>query len=243
MTLLTCDALTVRRGPCPVVDGVSLRVQAGEVVGLIGPNGAGKTTLMRAALGLLPHEGRSSLSDLPPEARARQAAWVPQAREIAWPVSVETLVSLGRTTPASVAHALARLDLDGFRHRPARELSGGEQARVLLARALAQDTPLLVADEPAAGLDPAHQIAAMDLFRSLAREGRGVLVSLHDLGQATRVCDRLILLARGGLVAEGRPEEVLTEARLAEVFGITVWRGESPSGPILYPIGLTEPAR
>ena len=246
--LLTLDRVTVLRGDCPVVDAASLDVAAGELVGLIGPNGAGKTTLMRAALGLLPHGGRSSLGTLPPQARARHAAWLPQSREIAWPVTVETLVMLGRTPHlaagqrpgdrdrAAVATALRSMDLTGFETRPATELSGGEQARVLIARALAQDTPLILADEPIAGLDPGHQIATMQAFAGLAAAGKAVLVSLHDLGLAARHCSRLVLMHRGRIHADGPPEDVLTTANLADVFGISAHLTRGPQGVIFQPL-------
>lgn len=232
MTELTLRNLTVLRGPCPVVDDVSLRVGPGECVGLIGPNGAGKTTLMRAALGILPYRGRSNLAEIGPRARAKAAAWLPQQRDIAWPIAVETLVMLGRVphlaagqTPrdadrTAVATALAEMGLTGFEARPATALSGGEQARVLIARALAQQTPLLLADEPIAGLDPAHQIGTMSLFADLATRGKGLLVSLHDLSLAARHCTRLLLLHQGRLEADGAPEAVLTPENLARVFGI-----------------------
>jgi iron complex transport system ATP-binding protein len=240
MSLLSLCDLTVTRGGCPVVDRVSLIVQPSEIVGLIGPNGAGKTTLMRAALGLLPASGESDLARLPPRERARRAAWMPQSREIAWPVTVETLVTLGRIPhlPASpqdrdaVEEALARLDLLPFRDRIATALSGGEQARVLLARVLAQETPLILADEPIAGLDPAHQIATMEVFRDLAAEGRAVLVSLHDLGLAARHCTRLLLMHRGRLAADGPPAEVLTEGNLSAIFGVRAHLVETPDGPV-----------
>lgn len=242
---MSLDRLTVRRGGCPVVDAVSLQVEPGEVVGLIGPNGAGKTSLMRAALGLLPHEGHASLAKMVPAARAKHAAWLPQGREIAWPVSVETLVALGRVPhdarggPAdgeAIDRALKRMNLASFRNRTATQLSGGEQARVLLARALAQETPLLLADEPIAGLDPAHQIATMETFNMLAAEGRSVVVSLHDLGLAARFCTRLAMMQSGRLVAEGRPADVLSADRLATVFGITAWRQETEAGLMLQPL-------
>lgn len=240
MNLLSVRDLTVMRGGCPVVDNVSFSVQGAEIVGLIGPNGAGKTTLMRGALGLLPFDGASDLAGLPPLDRARRAAWMPQSREIAWPVNVETLVTLGRiphlpATPRdreAVEQALARLDLLPFRDRIATELSGGEQARVLLARVLAQETPLILADEPIAGLDPAHQIATMEVFRALAAGGRAILVSLHDLGLAARHCTRLLLMHQGRLVADGRPEEVLTEANLRAIFGVRARFEETPDGPV-----------
>jgi iron complex transport system ATP-binding protein len=245
---LTLDALTVRRGDCPVVDNASLSVSAGELVGLIGPNGAGKTTLMRGALGLLPYTGRSSLTDLAPQARARHAAWLPQSREIAWPVSVETLVTLGRTPHLAagqrpgeqdrqtIAQAIATMGLTGFEARPATELSGGEQARVLIARALAQDTPLILADEPIAGLDPGHQIATMTAFGALARQGKALIVSLHDLGLAARHCTRLVLMHKGRIHADGPPEEVLTDTNLRDVFGITAHLTRGPSGVIFQPL-------
>ncbi|MBV2360504.1 ABC transporter ATP-binding protein [Thalassococcus sp. CAU 1522] len=247
MTLLSLRSLTVRRGPCPVVDGVSLDIAAGELVGLIGPNGAGKTSLMRGALGLLPHEGASSLAALPARDRARSAAWLPQAREIAWPVTVETLVRLGRLphgrreTPedrAAVMRALDQMGLTAFATRKATALSGGEQARALIARALAQDTPLLIADEPTAGLDPAAQIATLKLFAALARQGHGILVSLHDLGLAARYCTRLVLLGAGRIVADGPPSQVLTEDRLAQVFHLRARMIDSPDGPVFQPLDV-----
>jgi iron complex transport system ATP-binding protein len=248
MSLLHLDALTVMRGDCPVVDRVDLSVAPGECIGLIGPNGAGKTTLMRAAQGLLPHGGRSSLSALPASDRARAAAWMPQERVIAWPVSVETVVALGRLPylprgsrlsakdRAAVDAALARMGLSDMRLRTATALSGGEQARVLIARALAQDTPLLLADEPTAGLDPAGQIATMQVFADLARAGRGVVVSLHDLGLAARHCTRLVMLNRGQKIADGPPREVLTESNLRAVFGVAAYFAETDQGPVFQPL-------
>jgi iron complex transport system ATP-binding protein len=190
----------------------------------------------------LPIGGHSSLAALAPGARARAAAFLPQGREIAWPVSVETLVALGRAPHGAadpghpaVTLALERMGLDGYRGRIATALSGGEQARVLIARALAQETPLLMADEPVAGLDPEAQIRAMQVFAGLAGEGRAVIASIHDLGLAARHCSRLILLHRGRLVADGTPREVLTEVRLAEVFGIRGFHAETPDGPVFQP--------
>ena len=253
MTRVDIENITVRRDGHPVVQNVSLSLTPGSLVGLIGPNGAGKTSLMRAALGLLPFEGRSALAELGPRDRARTAAWLPQDRDIAWPVSVETLVALGRTPylaagrklstadRAAVSSALLRMELRDLAHRTATELSGGEKARALIARVLAQETPVIFADEPVAGLDPAHQIAAMRVFRTLAREGRTVLVSLHDLGLASRYCDRLILLDHGKVVADGAPRAVLDDARMRSVFAVGGHWAETPQGPIFQALEGLEP--
>ncbi len=252
MSLLNVRDLNVRLRGRLAVDGVGFEIGAGELVGLIGPNGSGKTTLMRAALGLVLFQGESSLAALPARARAQAAAWLPQAREIAWPVDVETLVTLGRiphlgagqrprdADRAAVDRALATMDLEGFRARTATRLSGGEQARVLIARALAQETPLLLADEPIAALDPGHQIATMRTFEGIAARGQAALVSLHDLGLAARHCTRLLLLSAGRLVADGAPWEVLTEDRLREVFGITAHFAETADGPVFQPLAVVE---
>lgn len=250
MTLLTLHQMTVRRGQCPVVDRVSLSVAEGEFVGLIGPNGAGKTTLLRAALGILPREGNSSLAALAPRVRARAAAFLPQSREVAWPVDVETLVALGRVphlgsgglSPedrAAVERALTRMGLESYRNRAATALSGGEQARVLIARALAQETPLLLADEPVAGLDPEGQIRTMQVFRDLATEGRAVVASIHDLGLAARHCTRLVMLSRGQIVADGLPDAVLTATNLDSVFGVRGYYAQTPDGPVFQPLEVT----
>ncbi|MEQ9672888.1 MAG: ABC transporter ATP-binding protein [Roseovarius indicus] len=247
MSVLSLSNLSVSLRGRDVIRDVSLSIGEGELVGLIGPNGAGKTTLMRAALGLLPFAGESSLAALAQAERARQVAWMPQAREIAWPVSVEDVVMLGRMPhmtgrrPSAAdrertEEALAWMEVSGSRHRGATLLSGGDQARVLIARALAQDTPLLMADEPVAGLDPAHQIATMQTFATLARSGKSTLVSLHDLSLAARHCTRIVMLGDGGLVADGPPAEVLTPERLAHVFHITAWYRDTEDGPIYQPL-------
>lgn len=245
MSLLTLDNLTVTRRDRPVLRGVSLTVGAGEFVGLLGPNGAGKSTLMEAALGLIPFDGQSSLAALPAHLRAQAAAYLPQSREIAWPVSVENLVALGRIPwpgasgtedRAAIDAAITRMGLDPFRQRTATRLSGGEQGRALIARALAQEAPLLLADEPIAGLDPAQQLAALRLFAGLAAEGHGILASIHDLGLAARFCTRLILLAQGQVLADGTPDEVLTPDNLSRAFGITAYRVDTPHGPAILPI-------
>jgi iron complex transport system ATP-binding protein len=253
--LLSISGLRVRLGGKAVLHGLDLSVEAGEFVGLIGPNGAGKSTLLRSALGLLPYSGTvlldgADVAALPARGRAEKAAYLAQEREIAWAVPVETVVALGRAPhrrgfaapgprdDAIVEEAMRRMDVAAFRDRIATDLSGGEKARVLTARALAQDTPLLLADEPTAGLDPAHQIALMRVFRELAASGRGVVASLHDLGLAARWCSRLVLVAKGCVVAKGRPEEVLTPERLRDVYGVTAFFADAAGAPVILPLDI-----
>lgn len=248
MSLLSVTNLSVALRSRPVLNGISFDVAQGEMIGLIGPNGAGKTTLMRAILGLIPCTGASSLAQIAPAKRGKHAAWMPQAREIAWPVDVRTLIALGRIPhlgqgaaigardAAAIDRALAHMGLTEFASRTATRLSGGEQARVLIARALAQETPLLMTDEPVAGLDPAHQISTMACFAGLAKSGASVIVSLHDLGLAARHCTRLLVVHDGTLVADGTPEDVLTPEILRDVFGISAFTAQTPDGFILQPL-------
>jgi iron complex transport system ATP-binding protein len=245
MTLLSLRNITVLRGRRVVVDDISVDVHPHEFMGIIGPNGAGKTTLMRAALGLLPYRGQTTLAGMPPVARARACAWLPQAREVAWAITVADLVALGRTPwgghdpGGAVPRALARMGLEGMALRSATALSGGEQARALIARALAQDTPLLLADEPIAGLDPAAQIRTMQIFADLAHEGRAVIASIHDLGLAARHCTRLLFLSEGRLVADGPPDQVLDAALLDRVFGLRARIGRDKDGILFQALGVT----
>ena len=245
MSLMTLDKLSVFRGDCPVVDNVTLALEPGDFLGLIGPNGAGKTTLMRAALGILEHEGSSSLTALSQSDRAKQAAWLPQIREIAWGLSVRDLVGLGRLPFGPIQKndvhaeaAIIKMDLSAFSDRIATQLSGGEQARVLIARALAQDTQILMVDEPTASLDPANQISTLKIFSELAQDGRGIMSSIHDLGLAARYCTKLALLDRGKLVAFGSADEVLTPDNLQTVFSIEAHYEKTEEGVIFQPLSV-----
>ena len=243
MTLLTLKNLSVRRGQCPVVDNVSLEIRSHELVGLVGPNGAGKTTLLKAALGLIEHSGDSSLAALPLNERSSTAAWMPQEREINWPISVLETVALGQLLPNKnldkneiINDALDRTGLINYRDRISTELSGGEQARVLLARALAQNTPLILADEPIAGLDPATQLTTMKMFADMAKEGKGVLISLHDLNLAATFCTKIIILDRGRLYASGDPAQTMTDENLEKVFNVRAYHARTDNGIICQPI-------
>ncbi len=238
MSLLEAHALCYAAAGGLLVEEASFALEAGTLTVLIGPNGSGKTTLLRLALGLLAASSGNSaiagtpVAELAPLARARKVAYLPQSRPLVWPQPVRDIVALGRFAygaaldrlaaedEAAVARAIADCRLEGLEERAADTLSGGELSRVHLARALAAETPLIVADEPVAALDPRHQHQTMRLFASAAAEGRGVLTVVHDLGLAARYADRVLWMHRGRIVADGPPRETFTEARLLGVFGI-----------------------
>ena len=208
-------------------------VEPGALTVLLGPNGAGKTTLLRVLLGLLPATtGRSAMAGVPLQARARHVAYLPQARPLAWPLAVRDVVALGRFAygaalgrlspfdAAAVERALAACDLQHLAHRSADTLSGGELARVHLARALAAEAPMIVADEPVASLDPRAQHRVLGLLRDHVAGGGGALVVLHDLDLAARYADRLVWMSGGGVVADGTVARTMTAERIAAIYGV-----------------------
>ncbi len=235
---LRLDGVNVSLGGTPIVREVSLALSAGRFVVLIGPNGAGKTTLLRAIAGLVPSTGAilvqgKALSTLSRPERARGMAYLPQGHQVHWPLSARDIVALGRyphglVDPARMSArdaeivdaAMARTGTEGFADRPVRSLSGGERARVMLARVLAVEAPILLADEPTASLDPRHQLAVMRDLQAEARRGALVIAVTHDLTLAARLADEVILMADGAIAAMGTPEAVFTEAHLAGVYGI-----------------------
>jgi iron complex transport system ATP-binding protein len=255
MVNIRIEDLAVRLGRHAAVSGVTLDLRPGKLVGIIGPNGAGKSTLIRALLGLVkPVSGSVTIdgvriASLSRREIARRIAYLPQGQTLHWPLLVERLAALGRMPhlgplsrlsaddEALVDAALARADVLHLKGRIATELSGGERARVLLARALAVGAPALVADEPLAALDPGHQIDVMDLLKAEARNGSLVITVLHDLGMAARYCDRLLLMDNGRLVADGAPMEVLTEQSLAQVYGISACIDPDGDWPLILPTG------
>jgi iron complex transport system ATP-binding protein len=236
---------SVRLGERLALERASLSIAAGEVVGVVGPNGAGKTTLLRAMLGLAPLvAGAAELGDRPvarlSEAeRAAAAAYLPQERRIAWSLPAWRIAALGaidRPAPAAreaALAALARVGMAALADRGVLEISGGERGRVLLARLLATRAPLLVADEPAAGLDPDAQLLAVELLREEARAGRAVILTLHELSLAARCCDRLVVMRAGRIVTDGPPREALTPKVLRVVFGLDGALVETAAGLVL----------
>lgn len=246
MSRLAWNEISLTRQGNPVLNGVSLSVTEGEMIGLVGPNGAGKTAMLRVAISIeKPIAGevrldQSAVSALPAAERARRLAYLPQQAETAWPITVAQAVALGRLPHGdrnddAVARALEAVGMSDFADRPLTRLSGGERALVLLARALAVEAGLLLLDEPTANLDPAHQLRVMEVLRKRADQGDAVVVVMHDLGLATRSCDRLAVLHKGRIAADGAPDAILDDPLLREVFSITVERGRTEGRPFLVP--------
>ncbi|MEO6386728.1 MAG: ABC transporter ATP-binding protein [Croceibacterium sp.] len=215
---------------------VTAALQPGQVTAICGPNGAGKSTLLQALAGLItPTSGTVELGGAPlPQGRerARQIGYLPQIGEVAWDLSVASLIALGRLPhgdrgDAQVAAALAALDLTAFAHRPLSTLSGGERARALLARVLAGEPRWILADEPLAALDLGHQLTLLARLREAAKAGAGVVLVVHDLALAMNHADRVMVLDRGELAADGPPEEALASPVIARVWGVPArWLGE-----------------
>lgn len=255
--LLTAQNLSFAYDGRPVLKGVSLAVEVGEFVGLIGANGSGKTTLLRVLLGLLPASGAvrlcgDLLKSLHRREIAKRATMVPQDTRVDFAFTAREIVAMGRTpylgrfTPEraadkdAIARAMRETSISDLAERPATELSGGERQRVHLARAFAQETRVILLDEPTANLDLAHQFEALELVREFTRAGGAALAAIHDLTLASRFCDRLLLLSEGQIVAAGRPVEVITESNLARHFALRarVRRDEETGSLIIYPLSV-----
>jgi len=250
---LDAAAITVGAGGRLILDQADISLSSGEFVGLVGPNGAGKSTLLRALLGLAARRAGAVLLDgqdigaLPARERARRIAFLPQDRRVEWRLSGYDVVMLGRyphrkglSGPTAddrqaLARALAAVEGEDLIRRPVSVLSGGELTRILLARALAVEAPLLIADEPIAALDPYHQLQVMEILRARARSGAGVLAVIHDLSLAMRFMDRLVLMQSGRVIASGAPRDVLSADQLARVYGVRGLEGVHEGVPFLLP--------
>jgi iron complex transport system ATP-binding protein len=253
MTLLSVQNLGVTLAVRTVLTGVSLSLSSGHLVALVGPNGAGKTTLLRALAGLVPSTGvvhvrGEALSALPLRERAKRFAYLPQGHAVHWPLPARDIVALGRfphgvTDPArmtakdieAVWRAMQAADVVEFADRNVTELSGGERSRVALARVLAVEAPVILADEPIASLDPRHQIDVMKSLRTAADGGVLVIVVTHDLGLAARFADHVMVLSAGQLVSQGVPAEALSEDVMRDVFRISAYRAEYLDEAVIVP--------
>lgn len=262
MSRLAAEGVRVVWNGRVVLDGVSMRVSTGEIVGLLGPNGSGKSTLLKVLSGLVrPAEGGVCLDGRPirslPRSRvAARLGYLPQGAGSDWPLRVRHVVSLGRTPHLStlqtlgeadriaVDRALELVDCAHLADRPVTALSGGERSRAMIARVLAGEPELLLLDEPVTGLDPRHQLDMMDLLRRMSATGRrrGVVVVLHDLTLAARFCDRVCLLAGGHTVASGPTAAVLTAPAIARTFDVEVAMVDAGNGPVPVPVGPAGPA-
>ncbi len=254
MTSLHIRNLSVRMDGKTLVDQVSFDLIAGKVSILLGPNGAGKSMLLSCLAGLRsPSDGniilgKTEIKALSPLERARTIGLLPQSGEVNWNVTARTIVELGRLCHRSrfagpteadheaVRESMVATDIVRFSDRPVMTLSGGERARVLLARVLASKPQWLLADEPLANLDPAHQMDVLDLLERTARQGKGVLAVLHDLTHAARFADHVILMARGRIVAMGTPRDVLTPEHILTAYNVHVEVYDGNDGqPVVVP--------
>lgn len=237
MRRLETKNLSVRVGSKVLLQPTCLSFTNGCLAAVVGPNGAGKSTFVKALLGLATHTGEvlldsAPLAGLSPKDRAKAVAYLPQGQSHAWPLPVSQVVSLGRYphgitglhTDEVVEQTIKRMGLTDLRDQSVLTLSGGEQMRVAMARALAVKADFLLADEPLASLDPRHQFAMMDILKSEALDGhqggRGVVVVLHDLRLAALYADRIIMLNAGQVVADGSPEDVLNTDNVTGVFDV-----------------------
>jgi iron complex transport system ATP-binding protein len=252
MMALQADAVNVSLRGKTLLNDVSFQANAGEFLAIVGPNGAGKTTLLRAIAGLLDYQGRIAwqgrdVAALHASERARTLSYLPQGHAIHWPITAREAVTIGRAPHSSsltrlsaedenaVGRALDAVDAVALADRPVTELSGGEKARIMLAPALAVGAPILLADEPVAALDPAHQLSVMQVLAGQARQGRLIICVSHDLALASRFADRFLVLEKGRIAALGRYEEALTEEIYARVFGVTTRRFISDGETLTMP--------
>jgi len=257
MTILCGHHLSVIVNNKKLLDDVSFDVGTGELVGLIGPNGAGKSTLLKSLLGLqdlsaghVIFQGKP-LTETPVEKRGRHIGYVAQGNICHWPMTVGKIVEMGRLPYQrlfrqasaqdrdAVAAALCAFDVEHLKNRLISTLSGGERARVMLARAFAGLPDVLIADEPTADLDPGHQLHVMHVLQEQARKGCAIVVVLHDLNLAARFCDRLYLLDQGRLMSGGESRAVINATNMAQAYGIKALIGCHEAQDYIVPWRLT----
>lgn len=250
---LAAQRLAVMLAGRTVLNDVSLSLPSGQLVALVGPNGAGKTTLLRALAGLVPSTGAvevggDRLSSLSLRERAKRFGYLPQGHRVHWPLPAKDVVALGRyphgaTDPArlsardeqAVLRAMQATNVVEFAERPVTELSGGERSRVALARVLAVEAPIVLADEPIASLDPRYQIDVMINLRAAADGGVLVVVVTHDLGLAARFADTVLVLSDGRLVAQGKPAKALSDQIMTDVFRVSAYRADYRNETVILP--------
>jgi len=241
-----------------ILEDVTITLNRGEMVGLIGPNGAGKTSLLKCILGLLEIKSgtisvdNKNIDNLTLKERAKKMAYFAQGAPVYWPLTVDSVVGLGRVPHLNqwqklseddeeiIESAMVKTDCISLKGRLVTSLSGGERARVLLARALATRSPYIMADEPVASLDPAHQLQVMEILKKLSQNNSGVMVVMHDLSLALRYCDRLILLDEGKLIGQDTSDVILSDNKLASVFGIRASRWKDGGEDFLIAHHITE---
>ena len=250
---LAAERLDVTLAGRTVLSDVSLSLHQAQLVALVGPNGAGKTTLLRALAGLVPSSGTvevggDRLASLSLRERAKRFGYLPQGHLVHWPLPAKDVVALGRyphgaTDPArlsardeqAVLRAMQATNVVEFAERPITELSGGERSRVALARVLAVEAPIVLADEPTASLDPRYQIDVMINLRAAADRGVLVVVVTHDLGLAARFADTVLVMSDGRLVAQGAPRDALSDQIMADVFRISAYRADYRNEAVILP--------
>jgi len=253
--------ISVRLGNRTVLRSVSLELRSGELLGLIGPNGAGKTTLLRLLAGLIKAQsgsiwlGDCTLQQTPIRERARQLAYLAQHSQVSWPLTVRRLVELGRIPHLDswrktsgrdsevILQVMQATDIHTLQDRSFDSLSGGERTRVLLARALAGEPEVLLADEPVATLDPAHQLEVMSLMQTHCRRGGSAIVVLHDLSLANHYCQRLQLLHQGSTLAVGQPVAVLTPDHIKQAYGLEIADGTNRENRFQLPWKMSSSSR
>jgi len=252
VAMLTLDDICFGRESTAIVAHASLHFPAGELTAILGPNGAGKTSLLQLAAGLLRADSGQVMFDdgvdfADTRLRARRIAYLPQMPEIIWPMAARDIIALGRlphqfglrlsdNDMAAIEEAMATCGVGCFAGRAINTLSGGEQARVMLARLLATQADILLLDEPLKSLDPAAQIHMLDVLAQEARKGSAVVVVMHDINLARHYCGRAVLMKQGRIMADGRADEVLSAAQLGTIFNIDYAQANSDAGSWLHPV-------